>query len=106
MRESLMIRPFVELENSFLRAWHPSGGWLPPCFHKYYRTIPVDEGKMIPLQDRNVANRDPRRRFVGRNFITNWRVNGWRCYRSTRDTRFVRVCKVEGYPIWLVGLKL
>lgn len=44
MRESLMIRPFVELENSFLRAWHPSGGWLPPCFHKYYRAIPVDEG--------------------------------------------------------------
>lgn len=57
MRESLMIRPFVELENSFLCTWHPSEGgeeersWLPA-----FTSIIVEFswkilGKIIPLQD-------------------------------------------------------
>lgn len=43
MRESLMIRPFVELEDSFLCTWPPHLEGLPFCFHEYYPGIPVRE---------------------------------------------------------------
>lgn len=74
MRESLMIRPFVELEDSFLCTWPPHLEGLPFCFHEYYPGIPVREWegkfweKLSPSKI-EVANRDPRRRFVDTNFI-------------------------------------
>lgn len=89
MRESLMIRPFVELENSFLCTWHPSEGgeeersWLPA-----FTSIIVEfswMGKIIPLFQDRKTNRESRSASSFRScefyYKFYYKFEGWRCYR-------------------------